>query len=86
MEAPSTIEEWGAYISKLSGAKLWSEGIAANSLSFVQMLQDEGASGKDITDILLMFAIRFGKDNQEVPNGMPGEYLSYLDLLASVGR
>ena len=81
---PVTVEEWGAYISKLSGAKLFSQAIAANTLDFVRMLQDEDFSGDEITDILLLFAMRFDQLGVEIPHGFPGEYVSYPDLLDSV--
>lgn len=81
---PVTVEEWGQYIGRLSGAKLFSKAIAANTLNFVRMLQDDGFANDEITDVLLMFALRFGKIGLDLPNGIPGEYLSYPDLLESV--
>lgn len=81
---PVTVEEWGAYIRKLSGAKLFSQAIAANTLDFVRMLQGEGFSNDEITDVLLMFALQFKQVNLDLPDGIPGEYLSYPDLLDSV--
>lgn len=83
---PVTVEEWGQYISKLSGAKLFSQAIAANTLDFVKMLQDEGFSSDEVTDVLLMFAMRFRDADMDIPNGIPGEYISYPDLLDSVAR
>jgi hypothetical protein len=81
---PVTVEEWGQYIGQLSGAKLFSQAIAANTLNFVRMLQDEGFANDEVTDVLLMFALQFGKVRLDLPNGIPGEYLSYPDLLESV--
>jgi len=83
---PVTVEEWGQYISNLSGAKLFSQAIAANTLDFVRMLQDEGFANDEITDVLLMFALQFGKVGLDLPNGIPDEYLSYPDLLESVAN
>ncbi|MBQ73279.1 MAG: hypothetical protein CMJ67_10285 [Planctomycetaceae bacterium] len=83
---PVTVEEWGQYISNLSGAKLFSQAIAANTLNFVGMLQSEGFSSDEVTDVLLMFAMRFRDTKLDMPNGIPGEYISYPDLLDSVGR
>lgn len=83
---PVTVEEWAQYISKLSGAKLFSQAIAANTLDFVLGLQDEGFGSDEITEILLMFARQFDKVDLDLPNGIPGEYLSYPDLLDSVDR
>jgi len=81
---PVTVEEWGRYIAPLKGAKLFSQAIAANTLNFVRMLQDEGFSNEEVTDVLLMFALQFRKADLDLPNGIPGEYLSYPDLLDSV--
>ena len=83
---PVTVEEWGQYISNLSGAKLFSQAIAANTLDFVLGLQEEGFGSDEITEILLMFARQFDKVDLDLPNGIPGEYLSYPDLLDSVDR
>lgn len=80
---PVTVEEWGAYIGNLSGAKLFSQAIAANTLDFVRMLQDEGFSNSEVTDVLLLFALRFDQLGMEIPHGFPGEYVSYPDLLDS---
>jgi hypothetical protein len=81
---PVTVEEWGQYIGRLSGAKLFSKAIAANTLNFVRMLQDDGFANDEITDVLLMFALQVRKAGLDLPNGIPGEYLSYPDLLDSV--
>lgn len=83
---PVTVEEWGAYISTLNGAKLFSVAAAANSLEFVRSMQDEGFPNEDITDILLLFAMRFQQVDLDPPVGFPGEYLSYIDLLDSAAR
>ncbi len=86
MDNPNTVEEWGAYIASLNGPKLFSVATAANSLEFVRELQGEGFSNEDITNILLMFAMRFRKVDLDPPVGLPGEYLSYTDLLDSISR
>ena len=81
---PVTVEEWGKYVGQLKGARLQSQAIAANTLNFVRMLQEDGFSNEEVTDVLLMFALQFGRVNLDPPNGIPGEYLSYPDLLDSV--
>lgn len=83
---PRTQEDWASYVASLSGEILWSKAVAANTLSFVQGLQEEGSSGQDITDILLLFALRLEQDGQAVPTDMPGQYLIYPALLKSSGR
>ena len=83
---PVTVEEWGQYITTLNGAKLFSVALAANSLAFVRDLQEEGFPNEDITDVLIMFAMRFRQVDLDPPTGFPGEYLSYPDLLDSASR
>ena len=86
MSNPTTLPEWKAFISTLEGVQLRNQGVGANSLVFVRTLQEEGTSNKDLTAILTMFAVRFLEDGQALPVGMPGEYLSYPELLESVVR
>jgi hypothetical protein len=83
---PSTVEEWAGYISKLTGEALRSKGIAANTLPFIITLQEEGYGPQEITDIMVLWAMQFAATDQAPPDGMPGQYLSYPDLLDSIGR
>lgn len=83
---PKTLEEWASYIASLSGEALWSKAVAANTLLFVQSLQEEGAAPQEIIDILLLFGLQLERDGQAVPTDMPGQYLSYPALLVSAGR
>lgn len=78
---PQTVFEWRAYIGTLSGPDLLSKAMAANSLAFVQLLQEEGMPPSDITEILLSWARRIEADGQALPEGFWAEYLSYGDLL-----
>jgi len=82
---PETLDEWGAYISRLEGEELWSKAIAANTLEFVQVLQEEGFEPSEIAQILIMFGQQFTLTDQAMPMDMPGQYLSYPALLESVG-
>jgi len=82
---PQTVEEWGEYISTLGGLALRSKGIAANSIEFVQQLQEELYEPGEITQIMVLFALQFNADEQAPPE-MPGQYLSYTDLLSNLGR
>lgn len=82
---PQTVEEWAAYIRTLSGLELRSKGAAANSIEFVQTLQEEMYKPSEITEVLTLFALQFNVDEQAPPE-MPGQYLSYTDLLSNIGR
>jgi len=82
---PESTEEWAEYIAGLSGEELWSKAVAANSLTFVQDLQEEGKSAKDITDIFIMFGLALEREEIAFPVDMDGQYLSYAALLDSVG-
>lgn len=81
---PTTMEDWAAYISELSGLRLRDEAITANTLVFVKMLQDEGYSPPNVVEILYTFATRCEEDGQAPPDGIPGEYTSYPELILAV--
>lgn len=78
---PQTVLEWDGYIKTLSGPDLRSKAMAANSLAFVQILQEEGMSPSEITEVLLGWARRVEADGQVQPEAFWAEYLSYEDLL-----
>ena len=80
---PNSLPEWTEYISSLTLDDLRDVAIAANTLVFVRTLQEEGFPGRDIVQILLMFAKRFESEGEDPPEGIPGEYLSYGGLLES---
>lgn len=86
LETPETVQEWAGYIARLSGLQLWSKAIAANTLEFVRTIQAEGFEGSEITDVLVLFALQLQADGQALPTDMPGQYLSYPDLVSSMGR
>jgi len=79
---PRTPREWAAYIGSLQGASLRSKALAAGSVDFVQQLQSEGYSAKEISAIFDMFAEQFDVDGQDPPGRVPGVYINYTDLLA----
>lgn len=78
---PRTVEEWKTYIGSLHGTELWSKGLAANTLSFVQTLQEEGYVAREIVEILLSFALQYEADGQLIPTDVEGQYLSFSELL-----
>lgn len=81
---PNTLPEWAEYVASLPAESLRDTAIAANTLVFVRTLQEEGFSGSDIVKILGFFAQRFEDADEIIPEGIPGEYLSYGDLLGSM--
>jgi hypothetical protein len=81
---PNTLPEWEQYVATIPEESFRDVAIAANTLSFVRTLQEEGFLGEDIVKILGMFALRFELDDQALPQGIPGEYLSYSDLLEAM--
>jgi len=85
-EYPQSVEEWATYIAGLSGVSLRDKAIAANTLQFIEDLQEEGYSPSDITDILVLFALQFVVDGQAPAHGIPDEYLSFPDLLEDLGK
>lgn len=81
---PNTLPEWQDYITTIPEEDFRDVAIAANTLVFVRTLQEEGFSGGDIVKILGMFAQRFEDQDEATPEGIPGQYLSYGDLLESM--
>ena len=80
MSDPHTLEEWQDYIDTLSGPELRSKALAANHLSFVQQMQEEGLPAPAITGIFKAFAMRFVADSQEPPGIIPEGYVNYSRL------
>lgn len=64
---PKTLPEWRTHLATLEGEDLWNKAIAANSSSFVRMLQDEGYEAKDIHTILIYLAQRFRETGLRPP-------------------
>ena len=81
---PNTLPEWELYVASIPEGNFRDVAIAANTLTFVRTLQEEGFLGEDIVKILGMFARRFAVEDQALPQGIPGEYLSYGDLLEAM--
>ena len=74
MSDPKTLPEWKAYVGKLDGEELRNQALAANSVNFVRMLQEEGYGAQDIHEILLAFARRMAAVGQRLPSD------GYLDF------
>lgn len=81
-ETPQTPAEWQAYIDTLTGADLLSKALAANCVTFVRVLEDDGLTADEIESVLTMFAKRLEADGQHVPSG--GTYIDYNSLLAPI--
>lgn len=81
---PKTLEEWTAYVEKLSGAELRSKAMAANSLDFMRQLEAEGTPPQEVMKILKVFAKRFAATGQEVPSRYEGALVDYEHLLNPV--
>lgn len=64
-----TLEEWSDYLQTLSGAKLRSKAIAANSARFVKLLEEEGYVAEEIEQIVRLFSDRFLALGEEPPGG-----------------
>lgn len=78
---PKTLEEWTAYVEKLSGAELRSKAMAANSLDFMRQLEAEGTPPQEVMKILKVFAKRFAATGQEMPSRYEGALVDYERLL-----
>lgn len=82
MDMPNTLEEWSEYIRTLTGPELISKALAANSVTFVRLLEEEGRTPVEIERVLTMFAERIQDDGQAVPSG--GTYIDFNALLAPI--
>jgi hypothetical protein len=78
---PNTPDEWEAYIAALTGPDLLSKAMAANSVSFVRMLEEDGLPPDEIENVLVLFARRLEADDQMVAGGT---YVDYGDLIAPI--
>ena len=81
---PNTLSEWAEYVASIPSEGFRDTAIAANTLVFVRTLQEEGFQGQDIVKILSLFAQRFVAEDEAPPDRIPGEYLSYGDLIESM--
>jgi hypothetical protein len=64
---PKTLPEWKAYTETLSGEPLFAAARAANTVSFVQTLQEEGYSAPEVHTIMVLFAKRFSAVGERPP-------------------
>lgn len=80
---PQTVHEWRQYIQTLDESNVTRKAMAANSLNFVETLQEEGYSASEIEDILVLFAERMVELDRYVPGNAAGTYTSYQTLLGS---
>jgi hypothetical protein len=83
VQDPQEMSEWYEYIQQIPVEKLTDKAYAANSLSFVEALQEDGYSPQEIEDILYWFAERLDEEETTfVPSYGSGLYLNYQTLLA----
>lgn len=86
VEEPENMNEWYEYVQSIDSDELTNKAYAANSLSFVEALQEDGYTAQEIEDILFYFAQRLHEeDTCFVPKKGSGMYLSYQTLLRDEG-
>lgn len=81
---PVTLEEWDIYIGGLSPDRLRIEARAANSMSFIDQMKDEGYSPKDIVEIFRLFAYHMVENGIALPDRSTG-VISYFHLIEGSG-
>lgn len=74
---PQTVPEWAMYIQSLTGSDLRSKAMAANQVHFVRMLEEDGLSPTDISEVFRLFAQRLVDDGQQPPSRVEGTYIDY---------
>ena len=67
VENPKSLKEWKAYAEALEGESLRDKAVAANSVEFLQMLQEEGYGPQEIHSIFVFIARRFAETGQRPP-------------------
>jgi hypothetical protein len=69
MAKPQSLSEWADYIESLSGQRLFSQAVAANTHSFARQLVAEGATMKDVEQVMLLFVRQLKATGTKVPRG-----------------
>lgn len=77
---PKTAAEWKAYIGSLSPEDVFRKADAANQVSFVETLREEGAPPEAITGIFRLFLRRMEMLGGNLPGKREGSYLDYYAL------
>ncbi|MBK7864540.1 MAG: hypothetical protein IPJ65_39260 [Archangiaceae bacterium] len=67
VEEPKDVAEWKAHLDGLSGLELRDKAQAANSMQFVELLQEDGFSADDIEAIFVLIAKRLVANGQVPP-------------------
>lgn len=67
LEYPQTIAEWEEYISQYHGKKLLDLCRAANKMTFIQTLLDEGMVMADINELFVLFVRRIAGLGMPIP-------------------
>lgn len=79
---PKSLAEWRSYVAKLSEDALFEQAKAANSLGFIQTLQDEEYSADEIHEIFLAFARALGKTGLRPPADGVYDYFKLIEEAA----
>ena len=64
---PKTLAEWKAYADTLTGQALWDAAVSANTMAFVQVLQEEGYEAEQIHAVIHLLAKRFVTLGERAP-------------------
>jgi hypothetical protein len=80
---PKTLPEWQEYVSTFTGAELLSKAKAANSLTFLRVMESEGMAPQDAMQVLRMFAAQLRADGQVLPSRYDGALVDLGLLLES---
>lgn len=80
MTDPKSLPEWKQYLDGLSGLELRDKAQAANSMGFVEQLEEEGYSPDEIETLFILIARRLKATGQVPP--FEGLY-DYVKLAAT---
>ena len=67
---PQTLDDWSAYVRNLSGKRLFSQVVNANTQGFARELVDEGTmTMADVEKLMLIFVRQLRATGTKVPSG-----------------
>ena len=67
--APTTSDQWAAWVEGLPEQELWDKTVAANTMVFVRRLQQEGQTLPEVEGILRLLVGRLLHAELRIPDG-----------------
>ena len=68
-EDKQTLDQWRSYVAGIAAEDLYDTAESANTVEFIQGMQDKGYDAPEIHAVLKLFALRFRALGQVPPQG-----------------